>query len=108
MSVKLDDYIDYIVCTKCYTFYNKIFQKCIIDTHGQQESERCCCFIQFPNHPYPNRHKGCNEMLMKMVIIGKKYTFVPRKVFIYHSIVSSLKEMAKRKGFLERCDHWRI
>ena len=42
-------------------------------------------------------------MLMKMVKIGKKYTLVPRKVFIYHSIVSSLKEMAKGRGFLGNC-----
>ena len=66
MSFKLDDYIEYVVCTKCYTLYN--LSECIIDNHGQQESKRCC-FIQFPNHPHPSRRKAYNEVLMKIVKI---------------------------------------
>ena len=66
MSFKPDDYVEYVVCTKCYTLYD--LSECIIDNHGQQESKRCC-FIQFPNHPHPSRHKTCNEVLMIIVKI---------------------------------------
>ena len=101
MSFKLDDYVEYVVCTKCYTLYN--LSECIIDNHSQQKSKRCC-FIQFPNDPHPSRCKACNEVLMKIVKIVKGIKLYQEKCLF---IVSSLKEMAKRKGFRERCDNWR-
>lgn len=44
---------------------------------------------------------------MKRVKIGNKYKLVPRKVYVYRTILQSLKDMAKREGFLAKRDHWR-
>ena len=32
---------------------------------------------------------------------------VPRRTYVYRSIIQSLIAMTKRQGFLEKCDHWR-
>ena len=103
-ALKHDDYVEYVVCPKCCTLYS--LSESTVDNHGQKESKRCT-FIEFPNHPHSTRRRACNEILMKRVKIGDKYKLVPRKVYCYRSIVHSLKDMAKRKGFLDKCNHWR-
>ena len=104
IASKKDDYVEYVVCSKCCSLYR--LSECIIDNCGQQESNRCT-FVEFPNHPHEYRRNPCNEILMKRVKIGNKYKLVPRKVYVYCSILQSLKDMAKREGFLDKCDHWR-
>ena len=99
-----NDYIEYVVCTKCCTLYN--LSECIIDNHVHKESKKCS-FIHFPNHPQTSRRKACNEILMKEVKIGKNYIFVPWKIYIYRSIIYALKDIAQQNGFFEKCEHWR-
>ena len=103
-ALKHNDYVEYVVCPKCSILYSPA--ECVIINCGQEESKRCT-FIEFPNHPHPRRRNACNEILMKQIKIGGKYKFVPRKAYIYRSVVCALKDMARRKGFLQRCDHWR-
>ena len=64
------------------------------DNHCKQEFKKCC-FIRFSNYLHPSRCKPRKEILVKRVKIGRRYKLLPRKVFIYCDIVSSLKEMAK-------------
>ena len=101
---KKDDYVEYVVCSKCSSLYR--LSECISDNHGQQESKRCT-YVEFPDHPHLYRRDPCNEILLKRVKISNKYKLVPRKVYVYRSILQSLKDMAKREGFLDKCDHWR-
>ena len=102
-SFKQDDFIEYIVCPKCCTLYN--LSDCI--THAADgDISKLCTYIEFPNHPHASRHVPCGEVLLKRVKIGNKSKLVGRKVFIYRSIVQSLKDMAKRPGYLSRCNEW--
>ena len=64
--------------------------------------------LKFPiMHPHATRRSACNEVLMKMVKIGGKYKLIPRKVYMYQSVICSLKSLCKHKGFLEKCENWR-
>ena len=103
-TIRQDDYVEYVVCSKCCHLYDP--SECFIDNHGQKESKQCT-HIEFPNHPHSSRRNPCNEVLMKRVKIGNKFNLVPRKVYVYRSILQTLKDMAKREGFLTKCDHWR-
>ena len=97
---KLNDFTEYAVCPKCNTIYP--LKDCIDDG----ESKRCT-FVEFPNHPHQSKRNACNEVLMKKIKVGNGQKLVPRKVYIYRSIINSLKFLARQKGFLEKCDHWR-
>ena len=44
---------------------------------------------------------------MKTVKVGSKQKLVPRKIYVYRSVINSLKFMARQKGFLDKCEHWR-
>ena len=95
---------EYVVCPKCSTLYT--LKDCIINQNGR-EVPKLCDYIEFPNHPHHTRRTKCNANLLKSVRVGKKSKLVPRKVFAYHSIIQSLKAMARRPGFFEICEHWR-
>ena len=101
-AYKLNDIIEYTVCPKCNSIYAP--SECILSSG---ESKRCT-FIEFPNHPHLTRRRACNEILMKRVKVGHKQKLVPRKVYVYRSVISSLKILARQKDFLAKCDHWRI
>lgn len=99
-----NDFIEYVVCPKCFKLYT--LEECIIDVHGRKESKQCN-HIEFPDHPQHSRRHACGEVLLKSIKVGSKLKFVPRKTFAYRSIIQSLAAMAKRQGFLEKCDLWR-
>lgn len=96
--------VEYVVCPKCSTLY--LLEACII-TQNRTRISKLCDHIEFPNHPHSSRRSKCNATLLKSVRIGNKSKLVPRKVYAYHGIIRSLKEMAKRPGFLDMCEHWR-
>ena len=44
---------------------------------------------------------------MKRLKIGKKYRLVPRRIYIYYSIVESIQRLVSVPGFLKLCEEWR-
>ena len=101
---KVDGFTEYVVCPKCSTLYT--FAECIIQQGNITDSRRCE-HIEFPNHPHSARRSKCNTILMKRVKVNGKSKLVPKKVFVYQSVIQSLQEMATRPGFLQMCEHWR-
>ena len=97
-------HIEYVVCPKCNMLYH--FSDCIIHENNGDRSKRCN-HVEYPNHPHISRRSPCDEILLKKVKVGCKYKLIARKVYIYQSVVHTLKEMAKRKGFLDKCNQWR-
>ena len=67
-----------------------------------------CKRIEYSNHPQKARRKRCNTDLLKRVKIGQTYKFVPRKVYIYYSIIDTLQKLISRPSFLEQCEEWRL
>lgn len=98
------DVVEYVVCPKCNTLY--MMKDCIVRQFGRDES-RLCEFIEYPRHPYPSMRKKCSTVLLKKICVGNKNKLVPRKTFVYHSLISGLKKLVCRKGFLKKCEHWR-
>ena len=78
---------------KCCTLY--ALSECTIRRGSLLESKKCE-HIEFPNHPHSLRRLKCNTSLMKRVKINGKFKLVPKKLFVYQSIIQSL--MA-RNGF---------
>ena len=101
---KSDDYTEYVVCPKCCSLYT--LSECIVINRRVEES-KLCQFVEFPNHPHHSRRSQCNEILMKKVKVGGKPKLVPRKTYVYRSVVTSLTQLVQRPGFIEKCEHWR-
>ena len=102
---KPNDYVEYMVCPKCNSLYDQ--SECVIDRRKKKESKRCT-HVMFPNHPHRSKRNPCNEILLKRVKIGSQYILIPRKVYVYCSVQQSLKNLARRKDFLNKCDSWRL
>ena len=94
------EFTTYVVCSTLYKT-----EECIIK--GRLEISRKCDHIEFPNHPHSSKRTKCGTILLKKVKFDDKFKLVPRKVYIYRSIVQTLKEMSRREGFLQSCEHWR-
>lgn len=101
---KKNNFVEYVVCMKCNKLY--LVHDCIVNHHGTEES-RHCDFVEFPSHPILLKRVPCGELLLKKIKIGKKIKLVPRKTFMYHSVIDSVKALAMKKDFLEKCDRWR-
>lgn len=99
------DLIRYCVCPTCHTLYKT--EDCIIAGPGNSQIGRICDHIQFPNHPQRVHRSKCGTELMKTVKVGKKYKLVPRKLYVFSSITSSIKQLASRPGFFDSCNAWR-
>lgn len=103
-TYKQDHVTEYVVCPKCDTLY--VLSECITHERNEEKSKKCNA-IQFPNHPHVSKRAPCNEILLKKIKVGSKYKLVARKAYIYRSIVHTLQDMAKRKGFMDKCNLWR-
>jgi hypothetical protein len=99
-----DEYIVYVVCPRCAKLYH--LRDCIINVRGNQESKRCD-HIEYPHHRYSNKRVACNTSLTKQVKIGGKFKLVPRKTFIYRSVIKAPQMMIERENFLQSCEQWR-
>lgn len=99
-----DEYIVYVVCPRCKKLYH--LHDCITNVLGQQET-KLCDHVEFPHHRHSNQRAPCNTPLMKRVKIGGKFKLVPRKTFVYRSIIKALQMIIDRGNFLEACEHWR-
>lgn len=99
-----DEYVVYVVCPRCAKLYH--LQDCIINFRGNQESKRCD-HIEYPHHRHSNKRTACNTILLKRVKIGGKFKLVPRKTFVYRSIIKAIQMMLVRENFLQKCEEWR-
>ena len=63
--------------------------------------------VEYPRHTQLSRRSKCNTPLLKRISVGKGGKLVPRKTFVYNSIISALAAMVSRKGFIQKCEHWR-
>ena len=73
---------------------------------GLTESLKCV-FVQYPNHPQLNHRRKCNTVLLKHVKYGLKSKLVPRKLYVYKSVISSLNKLLCCPDFLQKCELWR-
>ena len=98
-------YTKYVVCIKCYKLYK--FDECIETIGGVSRSKRCTNIL-FPRHPQKQHRQKCSQLLLTQYTTasGKKMLY-PWKTYCYLSVQSSLKLLASRKGFVERCELWR-
>ena len=60
---------------------------------------RKCLFVEFPNHPLRSHRSKCGAVLMKQVRLQGKPKFIPKKTYIYHSVIKALVDLAKRPDF---------
>ena len=99
-----EDIIEYVVCPRCSALYD--FNDCIVETFGKHES-KSCNHIEFPNHPHVSKQTKCGTTLLKKIKLCHKSKLIPKKSFIYNSLISALKKLVQRPHFLSMCEHWR-
>ena len=92
---------EYIVCCRCHRLYHS-------DVLSEEETQvQVCDYVQFPHHPHSSRRKKCDTPLLKHIRVGRKSKMVARKAFFYQSVITGIQKLVSRRGFLQRCEHWR-
>ena len=105
ISLQDNDFIKYVVCPKCESIYD--YKNCfVIARNGQKESKNCV-HVSFPNHPQLARRTPCGAMLLKKVRVKHGYVLSTIKAYPYKPLRRTVELLAKRKGFLQCCEHWR-
>ena len=94
----------FVSCPKCHSIYK--YKDCIVHRNRQNESLRCT-YMEFPNHPHIMRRVQCDTLLLKGVRQGSQFKLVPRKVYAYISLKTSLSQLCSQTDFLQKCEHWR-
>ena len=89
------DLTRYCVCPTCHTLYK------------EKDCPHKCHHIEFPDHPHAVYRQKCGTDLMKSIKVEKNYKLVPRKIYVYNSISSTLQKLMSRPGFFESCEAWR-
>ena len=89
------DLMQYCVCPTCHTLYK------------EKDCLQKCEHIEFPNHPYALYRQRCGTELMKSIKVERSYKLVPRKIYVYNSIMGTLQKLILRPGFIESCEKWR-
>ena len=94
----------FTVCPKCANLYR--VEDCIIQQGRRNESAKCL-YVEFPNHPIQRFRSQCSAVLMKSIKVSGRPKLVPKKTYIYQSVVNALISLAKQPDFLSKCEHWR-
>ncbi len=81
----------FVICPKCHALYR--YSDCVITPRGGRQESAKCSNIKYPNHPPLFRRKKYNTVLLKSVKHGAANKLVPRKVYAYNSLKSSLKKL---------------
>ena len=63
--------------------------------------------MEISNHPHKLRRVQWDTLLLKGVRQGSQFKLVPRKVYAYISLKTSLSKLCSQTDFLQKCDHWR-
>ena len=100
-----NSFVEYVVCPSCHKLYVK--DKCTVKSASGVIVSLKCDHIEYPNHPQRYRRRKCGAELMKKVKIGRHYKFVPRKIYVYNSLLSSLERLIAKPNFLHQCEQWR-
>lgn len=101
-----DTFSKYASCPECHSIY--ALETCKIVQPNKMVSSRNCSYIKFRNHPHANMRKRCDTMLMKKIRTSFGTTSLyPRRLYCYQSVISSLKDLLRRPGFVEKCELWR-
>ena len=99
-------FVKFVVCPRCHKLFNESMCVPVKDSNGAILSPKCD-HIEYPAHPQRARRKKCGAELLKRVKVGQSYKFIPRKVYVYNSIVESLQQILARPGFEGMCEEWR-
>lgn len=87
----------YMVCPSCHSLYT--YDQCVMKT-GTNLIPKVCSYKQFS--------KQCaGVMLQEVITISGKRHLYPHRVYCYHSIITTLKNMILRQGFVELCESTR-
>ena len=100
------NFTSYVVCSKCWSLY-LTKDVLVLNTDGSYVAYQCS-YVKFPKHPLKNRRIKCNAPLFKKVILPSgRELYKPIHVYVYCSVIDTLKRFLKRPGFEKRCEHWR-
>ena len=99
-------YLTFAVCPRCHKLFKASECVPVKDTSGMTVSPKCG-HIEYPKHPQPAHRKECGAELLKQVKAGHSYKYVPRKLYVYYSIIESLQRILARPGIVDLCEKWR-
>lgn len=95
---------EFVICPKCSTLYTR--DECVVRV-GNSTVSKTCSFIEFPNHSQRHRRSPCGALLMKQIKYGSTIKLLPKKTFLYNSVITALKTILLRPGILKQCNDWR-
>ena len=87
----------YMVCPICHSLYT--YDECVVKT-GTNLRPKLCSHTRYS--------KQCTGVMLQEVIsISGNKKLYPHRVYCYHSIITAIKHMISRQGFVELCESTR-
>ena len=97
--------VEFVVCPKCHSIYE--YKDCTVTLAGGTKESKLCCHVAMPNRPHASGRQQCGTPLLKKQRTKSGFRLIPRKVYPYRSIKSSITQLIYRKQFVEQCEQWR-
>ena len=81
----------------------------MIITVANQQENKICSIIKFPNHPQKSPGSPCSKLILKKVSLkGDKTLLYTRKISCYNSVIKALQSfVAGSSDFQRKCEEWR-
>ena len=104
MGIERQNFTQYVVCPKCHSVYE--LGKCIVTRNGRKIS-KLCEHCPFPQQPRSTYRRSCGALLLRSVKTKTGNILRLIKVYCYHILITSLKQLLAKPKMLELCEHWR-
>ena len=96
-----DSFDKFVVCSKCHTLYE--YNECV-KTVNNRKVVKTCSGVRYSR----GKKIQCGEDLVYNVQLkNEESCYYPIHYHCSNSIINSLERLLGKKGFAEKCDHWR-
>ena len=96
-----DNFDKFVVCPKCHCLYN--YNECV-KTVNNKKIGKSCSGVRYSRG---KKVECAAELVYEVQLANGKSCFYPIHYYCSNSIINALEKLLCKKGFAEKCEHWR-
>lgn len=96
-----DNFEKFVVCSTCHSLYQ--YNECLKTVNNRQVGKKCSGV----RHSKGKKVECGADLVYKVQLANGESCFYPIHYYCFNSIISALEKLLGKKGFPEKCEHWR-